>query len=169
MSEQPSQTPQAVFKSTLLTVVGQAFGAAGFQLEDRPVQHAGGKFRFVRPMDNQLQLVIAFQLLAYVETEWAARMRSRFRVTLLRTQAAATDGVDQRSASLEPVSRDLGTLIVEDFGVAILPSGNHWWTFMTMDEMGKALGEAGRLIIGYGIPWLLGDLTPGVDGGLPSV
>jgi hypothetical protein len=29
-----------------------------------------------------------------------------------------------------------------------------------MDELGKALAEAGHLVIGYGIPWLAGDLVP---------
>jgi hypothetical protein len=29
-----------------------------------------------------------------------------------------------------------------------------------MTELGRALGEAGSLAVGYGMPWLSGDLTP---------
>jgi hypothetical protein len=55
--------------------------------------------------------------------------------------------------------RDLSALVVEDFGVAILPSGKHWWTYQDTQTLGHALAEAGHLIVGYGMPWLSGDLT----------
>ncbi|MFW5709278.1 MAG: hypothetical protein ACOCX5_03555, partial [Chloroflexota bacterium] len=65
-----------------------------------------------------------------------------------------------------PIQRkDLGTLVVDDFGVPILPSGNHWWTFRNIDELGKALAEAGHLVVGYGMPWLAGELTPPSEAG----
>jgi hypothetical protein len=54
----------------------------------------------------------------------------------------------------------LSALVVEDFGVAILPSANHWWTFQNTQELGNALAEAGHLTIGYGIPFLAGELSP---------
>ncbi|GAB4313691.1 MAG: hypothetical protein Kow00117_06250 [Phototrophicales bacterium] len=133
------------FRTILVTVVGQAYAAAGYELEERPVQWAGGRFRFLKKMSNDLTAVIEYQLLTYVDSEWAVGQPSRFKVTLI-----CTDGR----------RRDLSALVVEDFGVAILPSATHWWTFQNLDELGKALAEAGHLVVGYGIPWLAGDLKP---------
>lgn len=153
------QSAQEYFRAILLTVVGQAYRAAGYELEERPLKWAGGQFRFVKQFepDPALYGVIEYQLLAYVDTEWSAGMPSRFRVTLYRT-----DQPDPTRLSDHPrfASRDLSALVVEDFGVAILPSAAHWWTYRTADELGKALAEAGHLAIGYGIPWLAGDLLP---------
>lgn len=151
------QTPQEYFRLLLLTVVGQAFEAAGYALEQRPVQWAGGMFRFVKALDGGLNAFIEFQLLSYVDTEWAARSPSRFRVTLTRSEQPAPT-----LPSLHPrfARRDLSALVVEDFGVAILPSAQHWWTFSSTDELGRGLAEAGHLIVGYGMPWLSGDLLP---------
>lgn len=155
------QTEQEYFKSILVTVVGQAFTAAGYELEERPMQWAHGLFRFVKRFDDDTYGFIEFQLLAYVDTEWADHAPSRFNVTLTRS-----DKRNPRSATdwSGYARRDLGTLIVEDFGVAILPSGNHWWTYENINELGHTLGEAGHLIVGYGIPWLAGDLQPPSDG-----
>jgi hypothetical protein len=139
------QSPQDYFRMILLTVVGQAFTAAGYRLEERPIQWAGGNFRFAKPLEKGLQAVIEFQLLSYSDTPFVSGQPSRFRVTVSRS-----DGV----------SRTLSALVVEDFGVAILPSADHWWTFRNTDELGRALAEAGHLIVGYGMPWLSGDLVP---------
>ena len=76
------QRPQEYFRLLLLTVVGQAFTAAGYELGENPVQWAGGLFRFVKQLDHDLNGFIEFQLLAYAETMWAARMPSRFKVML---------------------------------------------------------------------------------------
>lgn len=137
---------QDFFHSILLTVVGGAFGAAGFSLNDNPIKLAGGQFRFVRPADETSEsAAIVFQHLAYQDTEWSSGMPSRFKVILHHP-----DGT----------RRDLSALVVEDFGVAILPSAAHWWTYRNTEELGQALAEAGHLIVGYGLPWLNGDLTP---------
>lgn len=133
------------FRMILVTVVGQAYAAAGYELEERPIKWAGGRFRFRKEMDGNISAFVEYQLLSYVDTEWAAGQPSRFNVTLSRS-----DGL----------KRDLSALVVDDFGVAILPSAAHWWTFQNTDELGKALAEAGHLVVGYGIPWLAGDLTP---------
>lgn len=151
------QTPQEYFRLLLLTVVGQAFEAAGYALEQRPVQWAGGMFRFVKALDSGLNAFIEFQLLSYVDTEWAARSPSRFRVTLTRSEQPAPTLPSQHPRFAR---RDLSALVVEDFGVAILPSAQHWWTFSSTDELGRGLAEAGHLIVGYGMPWLSGDLLP---------
>lgn len=141
----------------LVTVVEQAFGAAGYALEERPVQWAGGLFRFAKPLPDGLTAFIEYQLLAYTDTMWASRQPSRFRVTLTRTDQLAPS---QASQHPQFAQRDLSTLVVEDFGVAILPSADHWWTFANTTELGNALAEAGHLVVGYGMPWLSGDLVP---------
>ena len=56
--------------------------------------------------------------------------------------------------------RTLSALVVDDFHVDILPSADHWWTFSNTDDLGRALAEAGHLVIGYGMPWLAGELEP---------
>ncbi|MEP7292937.1 MAG: hypothetical protein ABI835_14235 [Chloroflexota bacterium] len=143
------QSPQEYFRLILLTVVGQAFGAAGYALEERPTQWAGGQFRFAKRLDEGLYGFIEFQLLYYAENS-----PSRFRVTLIRS--------DQPNAATSDhpkyARRTLSALVVEDFGVAILPSADYWWQFRDQTEMGKGLAEAGHLIVGYGLPWLAGDL-----------
>jgi hypothetical protein len=136
---------QDYFGAILVTVVGQAFTAAGYALEDLPVKQAGGQYRFSRRLDDGSQATIEFQSLMYTDSEWSSGQPSRFRVTLLRS-----DGL----------RRDLSALVVRDFGVSILPSAAHWWTFRTVDDLGKALAEAGHLAVGYGMPWLAGELTP---------
>jgi hypothetical protein len=146
------QTPQEYFRLILLTVVGQAFGAAGYQLEERPVQWAGGLFRFAKQFESGLYGFIEFQLLAYPPD---APAPSLFRVNLIRS--------DQPNAALpsahpQYVRRTLSALVVNDFDVPILRSGEHWWTYRDVTELGKGLAEAGHLAIGYGMPWLAGDL-----------
>ncbi len=149
------QTPQAYFRVILLTVVGQAFTTAGYELEETPIQWAGGRFRFRKSLESGLNAFLEYQLLAYTDTEWSSGTSSRFRVTVTRT--------DQINPTLESshgdfAQRDLGTLIVEDFGVQILPAGDYWWRFRNTDELAKALAEAGHLAIGYAMPWLAGEL-----------
>jgi hypothetical protein len=139
------QSPQEYFRLLLVTVVGQAYAAAGYTLEERPVQWAGGQFRFIKPLENDQRHSIDYQLLAYTDTEWSSGMPSRFRVTLSRADGAR---------------RTLSALVVEDFGVAILPDADHWWTYRTTQELGHALAEAGHLVVGYGLGWLSGDLVP---------
>ncbi len=142
------QPAQDFFRSMLLTVLGQAYTAAGYGLEPRPVQWAGGLFRFARVLDSGVQVAIEYQHLVYTDSQYSAGMPSRFRVTLTRSEAAGT------------VRKTLSELVVTDFGVAILPSADHWWVYHTPQELGHALAEAGHLSVGYGMPWLAGDLQP---------
>lgn len=152
-----SQSPQEYFRLLLLTVVGQAFTAAGYTLQERPAQWAGGLFRFSKLLDEGLTAFIEYQLLAYIDTAWASRNPSRFRVTLTRTDQPAPGLPSNRP---EFIQRDLGTLVTQDFAVAILPEADYWWTFSNTDELGKALAESGHLVIGFGMPWLSGELQP---------
>lgn len=150
-------SPQEYFRLLLLTVVGQAFGAAGYELEARPAQWAGGLFRFVKVFDNGLYGFIEFQHLHYADTEFSSGIPSRFRVTLVRSDRPSASMASKHPAYAR---RLLSALVVEDFGVAILPSADHWWTFSSTTQLGSALAEAGHLTVGYGMPWLSGDLTP---------
>ncbi|GAB4520372.1 MAG: hypothetical protein OHK0046_30520 [Anaerolineae bacterium] len=154
-----TQSPQEYFKTILLTVVGQAYDAAGYRLEEKPMQWSGGRFRFRKTLENNLYAFIEYQLLAYVDTEWSSGVPSRFRVTLIRSD----DPNGARGTHADYVSRDLSALVVTDFDVPILPSNAHWWTYSTIDELGKALAESGHLVVGYGMPWLAGELLPGED------
>lgn len=139
------QDPQEYFRTLLLTVVGQAYSAAGYELDDTPIQWAGGLFRFQKALENGLTALIEYQHLAYYDTEWSSGMPSRFRVTLSRS-----DGL----------RRDLSTLVVADFGVSILPAANYWWVYRDTHSLGNALAEAGHLVVGYGMPWLADELQP---------
>ncbi len=150
------QPLQDHFRSLLLTVAGEAFDAAGYTLEERPHQWMGGKFRFRRQLPEGLFAFIEFQALVYADSMWSSGMPSRFRVTLIRSDRSDA----QPSQHPAYISRSLSALVVEDFGVAILPDTDHWWTFKTTDQLGHALAEAGHLIIGYGLPWLSGYLQP---------
>ena len=134
----------ASFRLLLLTVLGQALTAAGYALEEDEVSQANGRFRLHHRNSAADERAIEFQLLAGVANEWAPQMPSRFRVTLIRG--------DQR--------RTLGALVVTDFDVPILPSAEHWWDWRDSVGLGAALAEAGHLLVGYGIPWLAGELEP---------
>lgn len=148
---------QAYFRLLLLTVLAQAFEAAGYWLDEDPLQQAGGLFRFRAALTGGLNGFIEFQLLAYAPTDYAPPQPSRFRVTLTRTDQISPV---MRSAHARFARRDLAALVVEDFGVAVLPSANYWWTYSEVAELGRALAEAGHLAVGFGMPWLAGDLEP---------
>jgi hypothetical protein len=154
------QSPQEYFRLILFTVVGQAFGAAGYVLEDRPLRWSQGIYRFATTFHNGLYGFIDYQLLSYADTMYAARQPSRFRVTLTRTNQPAPQTPTTHPAYAQ---RTISALVVEDFGVAILPDADYWWTFANTTELGAALAEAGHLVIGYGLPWLAGELTPPSD------
>ncbi|MCU0511107.1 MAG: hypothetical protein MUE40_00885 [Anaerolineae bacterium] len=146
------QSLHEYFKVLLVTVVGQAFTAAGYHLEQQPLKWAAGQYRFRRPLADGAVATIEFQVLAYTETAHTGRQPSRFRVQL------------SRSAGSRPaLQRSLSALVVSDFGVAVLPAADHWWLFHDTASLGHALAEAGHLTVGYGMPWLAGDLTPGAD------
>lgn len=149
---QTRQTGQEYFGTLLQTVVGQAFAAAGYRVERSPMQAAGGRFRYVKVFDDGTRGIIDFQVLVYSDTMWSSGASSRFRVQLARSLQGGG-----------AVVRSLSRLVVVDFGVNILPAEDHWWSYSDTDSLGKALAEAGHLIVGYGMPWLAGELRPPRD------
>lgn len=153
---QERQAGQDYFKTLLQTVVGQAFSAAGYQLQDAPMQWAGGKYRYSRALPDGYFGLIDFQVLVYSDTMWSAGAQSRFKVQLTRARKVH----ELAGSSAGHITRGLSQLVVEDFGVAILPAADHWWTFHDTETLGAALAEAGHLVVGYGMPWLARELIP---------
>ena len=84
---QERQAGQDYFRVLLQTVVGQAFSAAGYELDKAPLQWAGGKYRFVQAFADGFFGLIDFQVLVISETMWSAGAPSRFRVQLTRSRA----------------------------------------------------------------------------------
>ena len=150
------QSLQDYFRIILHTVMGQAFTAAGYELKEEPMNWLGGRFRYIKPLENGISAYIEFQVLVYNDTEWTGKQPSRFRVNLVRSDKAG----GKASKHEDYVKRSLSQLVVEDFAVTILPSADHWWTFTDTDSLGQTLAEAGHLIIGYAMPFLTGDLLP---------
>jgi hypothetical protein len=142
-------TPQAIFGQTLQQVVGQAFTAAGYELQDFPMHQMRGLFRYQKRLENEGSSYVEFQLLYY------AGGVSRFRVNLLRNS-----GDDARAQAADKIETTLARLLWDEFGVEQLSGPDHWWLFNNPTELGYTLLEAGRLTFGFGIPWLEGTLEP---------
>ncbi len=153
---QERQSQQDYFRTIMMTVVGQAFDAAGYRLENTPLQWMGGKYRFLKTFDTGLYGFIDFQTLVATDNMWSSGVPSRFRVQLTRSD----DSKGRKTAHDQYVTRSLSQLVVGDFGVNILPDADYWWTYQNTDSLGKCLAEAGHLVVGYGLPWLSGDLVP---------
>ena len=150
------QSQQDYFRTLLRTVVGQALDAAGYRFQTAPLQWAGGKYRFVKAFDDGLFGLIDFQVLVYSDSMWSSGAPSRFRVQL--TRSANRNGKADAHAGY--ATRSLSQLVVGDFGVGILPAADYWWSYRDTDSLARGLAEAGHLTVGYGLPWLAGDLMP---------
>lgn len=150
------QSLQEYFRTIMHTVVGQAFSAAGYDLVQEPMGWLSGRFRYVKSLDSDLSAYIEFQVLVYNDNAWTGKQPSRFRVSIIRSDKPG----GRASSHPQYVNCTLSQLVVSDFGVTILPSADYWWSFQDTDSLGKALAEAGHLIVGYGVPYLAGDLSP---------
>lgn len=153
---QERQAAQDYFLALLQTVMGQALDAAGYTLEQNPMQWAGGRYRFAKALEGGGAALIEFQALIYSDTAWSGGQDSRFKVQIGRSVKRGASVHD--SDPFAP--RSLSRLILRDFGVRILPSEDHWWRYRDTDSLARALAEAGHLIVGYGMPWLAGELSP---------
>lgn len=159
MPQNPSEERQPLqeyFRTLLHTVVGQAFEAAGYTLKEEPFRWINGRFRYEKVLDDGFIAYMEFQVLVAADNMWSAGMPSRFTVTLYRS-----DQPGGRPSNHDRYARRLlSMLVVDDFGVDILPDREYWWEFRDTESLGKALAEAGHLVIGYGMPWLAGELSP---------
>lgn len=155
------QGPQDYFRTIMHTVLGQAMDAAGYELLHEAMKWSGGRYRYCKALDDEMSAYVEFQVLVHTDNAWTGKQPSRFSVNLYRSDRPG----GRRSKHPRAVQRSLSALVVQDFGVAILPSASHWWTFQDTESLGNALAEAGHLIVGYGLPWLAGDLQPGDDTG----
>lgn len=156
---QERQAGHDAFRTLLRRVTGQAFNAAGYQLREAPLQWAGGKVRFAKAFPAGTFGLIDFQVLIYSDTVWSPAAPSRFQIQLTRSPDIHGLAIGEPGY----VTRGLSQLVVEDFGVAILPVADYWWSFHDEASLGQALAEAGHLVVGYGMPWLAGDLLPPAD------
>lgn len=147
----PSQTPAEIFRQALEHVAGTAFSAAGFRLQDNPMHHARGLFRYTKPLAEGVQVYVEFQVLVYTGGP------SRFCVNLLRNI-----GPDARSDSgyAGRVEVTLARLVWEGFGVGQLNGPDHWWVFGDYTQLAYAIAEAGKLAFAFGVPFLEGNLAP---------
>jgi hypothetical protein len=132
-------------------VVGQALTALGYTLQSNPTHQARGLFRYSKAFESGVSTYVEFQALHY-----QGGGLSRFRVNLLRNM-----GMDARAVSDygEKVDTTLAKLVWADFSVRQLTGPDHWWTFRDPNELGYAIAEAGKLLIGFGIPWLEGEFS----------
>lgn len=147
---------QQFFQEALVTALGQALGAAGYGPEENPVQWNGGLYRFRRRLGERLELWVMYQLLAHPD------YFSRFQVVLQRVPLAG----EARGPALGAARISLPRLLWDVFAVRVLPGPDHWWAFHDVHTLGDGLLESGKLLIGYGLPWLDGSLTPeGRDSG----
>lgn len=146
-----SATQQSAFGAMVNTVLGQAFAASGYALQANPTHHGRGLFRYAKPLPDGATAYAEFQLLAFPGAP------SRFRVTLLRNQ-----GADARTSSTydAKVEISLSRLLWDVFRIQQPENIDHWWTFGTQQQLGAGLIEAGKLLIGFGLPWLEGTLKP---------
>ena len=121
-------------------------------MQDNPTHQSRGLFRYRKSLADGVSAYVEFQLLYY-----PIGGPSRFRVNLLRNT-----GPDARSPSdyADKVDTTLGRLLWEDFGVRQLSGPEHWWLFNNPTELGYAVADAGKLLFGFGIPWLEGTLQP---------
>lgn len=137
-----------MFHQALLTALGPALHHAGYRLDQTPIRWSGGLFCFRRSYDDVLDLVVSFQLLAHPDYP------ARFQVVLAREGRSAHQPV------LPVVSLSLSRLLWDVFRIQVLPAAEHWWQYRDLAGLGDTLLEAGKLLAGYGLPWLDGTLVP---------
>lgn len=143
------------FLNVLDYVAGKALAAARYSLHANPMHHARGLFRFHKSLADGAVAYIEFQVLHYQQGK-----PSRFCIQLLRNRG----GLDARDANApDRLETTLSALLWEDFGLRVLPDPNYWWVFHTDRDLGFAIGEAGKLLFAFGIPWLEGTLKPESD------
>lgn len=150
---QARQPLQTVFRETMQTYVGQAFEAAGYALQDEPLQWLSGRFRYARALDDGFTAYVEFLVLVYNDNAWVGQRPSRFRVMLLRSDQPG----GKPSQHARYANRNLGDVLRNEYAVDVLPSADHWWAFNDHNSLARGFYEAGQLIVAYGMPWLAGE------------
>ena len=139
----------AYFKEMLTTIVGQALDAAGYIVENHALQHARGLIRYSKQLTNlgdDIYGFVEWQLLAFEQSPVA-----RFQINLLRNK-----GIDARAVTDydQQEEHTLPWIIWHVYDAKVVPHDEVWWDFRDEAELGQALAVAGRLLFGYGVPWL---------------
>ncbi len=140
------------FRQGVLTVVGQGLDAGGYRLVRAPLAWNSGLFRFRRPV-GQGFLIVDYQVLAHPDHP------SRFQPQLARQLPAGSQ------SRLPAVRISLPRLLWDEFRVDILPAPDFWWPCNGAPELAEGLLESGKLLAGYGLPWLEGSLRPDAAAG----
>lgn len=137
-------TPQEIFYETLNRVIGEVLTAAHYTLFENPMQQARGMFRYHKKLADDRYGFIEFQMLYHPDL-------SRFRISLLRNSS-----LDARTAAPDAVEHALAWIIWHEYQARVLSSEDHWWVYHHPQDLAAALVEAGKLLFGYGVPWLEG-------------
>ncbi len=133
------------FRKTLQHVIGEAFDAAGYALEDNPMAQKRGLFRYHKALAEDQHAFIEFQTLYHPQSDL-----SRFRVSLLKNSVPQA-----RQATPQTEAHDLAYVIWHIWEVpGVLPADSHWWMYKHATDLAPQLYEAGKLLFGYGVPWL---------------
>lgn len=142
------------FRQAVQTVAGQLLAGAGYQLLEEPLRWSGGQVRFQRDHAVGARLVVAYQLLAHPDQP------GQFQITLARLAVAQEGAPTAPATGLALGERSLSSLLWHDFGLRLLSGPEHWWRFHDQRALGDGLLESGKLLAGYGLPWLDGSLVP---------
>jgi hypothetical protein len=143
-------TPQEIFLSVLRHILGGALDAAGYTLQDDPLQQGRGLFRFRKGLAENSYAFIDFQTLYHPQSDL-----SRFRISLIRSSQPHA-----RAESSQHEERPLAHIMWHEYNARVLPAAEHWWLYKHPADLGQALYEAGKLLFGYGVPWVEGHDEP---------
>jgi hypothetical protein len=147
-----STAQQEQFGQIVQKYAGSAFEATGYTLQDNPLHHMRGLFRFRKTLEDGVSAYVEFQLLVYPNGI------SRFRVNLLRNRGADARTTDPTYT--DRVDTTLSRLLWDVFGVQQLSGADHWWLFNNPTELAYAVVEAGKFALAFAVPWLEGTLRP---------
>lgn len=134
------------FYAVLNHVLGPALAAAKYELEDMPMHHTRGLFRYRKQLAEGQYGFIEFQNLYHSQSGL-----SRFRIILLKNSQ-----LDARAPGT--LEKTLSELIWNEFGARVLSAEDHWWLYKHPQDLAYEMYEAGSLLFAYGIPWLEGTL-----------
>lgn len=137
-------SPSELFLQTVQHVAGQALAAAHYQLEAQPMQQARGLLRYGKALGPERYAFIEFQSLYHPQSDLG-----RFRINLLRNNSP-----EARAPGPAQVEQTLSQVMWHHYDARVLPAEDHWWLYKHQQDLAYALMEAGKLLFGYGVPWL---------------
>jgi len=132
------------FHDVITHVMGSAFDAAHYHLENAPLQQQRGLYRYVKHHDHGY-CFIEFQSLYHDQSEL-----TRMRVNLIKSPLQAA-----RQAHPDREAYTLPYVIWHLYGAeGVLPTEEYWWVYKDDHDLAYQLVDAGKLLFAYGVPWL---------------